>query len=113
MQTVSELLALKLLPARAAATAAVVLQALIFGVLHSYTDAPTYLLTAAAAGLAFGGAYAATRNLFVPVVAHFAVDLLAFLVCHVQVWPHVVRISSPCACSSEVRVGAGLSGGRG
>ncbi|KAL1496412.1 hypothetical protein AB1Y20_016367 [Prymnesium parvum] len=73
------------LPAPAAAALALVLQAAAFGVVHSYTPSPAYLLTALLAGLAFGGAFACTQNLFVPIAMHFMMDLISFMACHVQV----------------------------
>ena len=60
-------------------------QALLFGRLHSYTASVAYFAAATVAGCAFGAAFLATRNLAVPVLMHFAVDMVSFLVCHVQV----------------------------
>lgn len=73
------------LPPALAAALAVLVQALVFGRLHSYTDSPVYAVAATVAGLVFGGAFALTQNLWVPIVTHFVVDLVSFLVCHVQV----------------------------
>lgn len=64
---------------------AVIGQALVFGKLHSYTESSVYAVMAAVAGLAFGAAFAVTNNLWVPIVAHFVVDLVGFVACHVQV----------------------------
>merc|ERR1711974_166380 len=74
-----------LLPARAAIGVALVVQALLFGVLHSYTPSPSYLLAASIAALALGWAFASTGNMFVPVLMHFIFDFVSFSVCHVQV----------------------------
>lgn len=41
-------------------------------------------LSRSVAGIALGVAFAATNNLFVPIVAHFLLDLVSFCVCHVQ-----------------------------
>ena len=73
------------LPPALAAALAVLVQALVFGRLHSYTDSPVYAVAATVAGLVFGGAFALTKNLWVPIVTHFIVDLVSFLVCHAQV----------------------------
>lgn len=72
-------------PARVATAVAVATQALIFGCLHSYTSSVAYLATATLCGAAFGGAFATTGNIVVPIVMHFAIDLVSFLVCHYQV----------------------------
>ena len=74
-----------LLPLPTVTYLAVLLQALIFGVLHSYTSNPAYFLTASVAGLAFGAAFASTGNIAVPMVVHFLVDVVGFIACHVQV----------------------------
>jgi len=68
-----------------AAALAVLGQALVFGKLHSYTDSPVYAIAASVAGIIFGAAFALTGNLWVPIVTHFVVDLVGFVVCHVQV----------------------------
>jgi len=68
-----------------ATAAAVVVQALVFGVLHSYTSSVAYLATATVAGLAFGAAFASTSNLAVPIAMHFVIDMVGFLVCHYKV----------------------------
>lgn len=72
-------------PARSAGVAALALQALVFGKLHSYSSSPAYLIAATCAGLAFGAAYTLTANIWVPMIMHFFVDVVAFAVCHVQV----------------------------
>jgi hypothetical protein len=64
---------------------AVLVQALVFGRLHSYTDSPVYAVAATVAGLVFGGAFALTQNLWVPIVTPVVVGLVSFLVWHVQV----------------------------
>eukprot|EP00326_Haptolina_ericina_P004029 CAMPEP_0181229704 /NCGR_PEP_ID=MMETSP1096-20121128/34050_1 /TAXON_ID=156174 ORGANISM="Chrysochromulina ericina, Strain CCMP281" /NCGR_SAMPLE_ID=MMETSP1096 /ASSEMBLY_ACC=CAM_ASM_000453 /LENGTH=303 /DNA_ID=CAMNT_0023323367 /DNA_START=35 /DNA_END=946 /DNA_ORIENTATION=+ len=74
-----------LLPGQAAVAISVLAQAILFGVLHSYTPSPAYLITASLAGLALGGAFAASGSLLVPIVMHFLLDLVSFVVCHVQV----------------------------
>ena len=68
-----------------AVATAVLVQALVFGVLHSYTSSVAYLATATVAGLAFGAAFACTCNLAVPIVMHFVIDMVGFLVCHYKV----------------------------
>ena len=73
------------LTARASAAVAVVAQALLFGLLHAYTPSAVYVIAASLAGAAFGAAFACTSNLAVPVVMHFALDLVSFGVCHIQV----------------------------
>jgi len=73
------------LPAATAAAIAVTVQALIFGVLHSYSARYEYLATASVAGLAFGAAFARTSNIAVPMVMHFIIDVVGFLVSHWQV----------------------------
>ena len=73
------------LPAAAPVAIAVVAQAAIFGALHSYSARYEYLATATVAGLAFGWAFAATSNIFVPMVMHLIVDVVGFLACHWQV----------------------------
>mmetsp|Transcript_30035 Transcript_30035/g.96091 ORF Transcript_30035/g.96091 Transcript_30035/m.96091 type:complete len:308 (+) Transcript_30035:100-1023(+) len=78
-------LQLPLLPPRICALVALAAQALLFGRLHSYTASAAYFAAATVAGCAFGAAFLATRNLAVPVLMHFAVDMVSFLVCHVQV----------------------------
>ena len=60
-------------------------QALLFGLVHAYTPSAVYVVAASLAGAAFGAAFASTSNLAVPVVMHFALDLVSFGVCHVQV----------------------------
>ena len=72
-------------PAPAALFTSIGLQALIFGMLHSYTASRAYLIAATVAGALFGGAFALTRNLVVPCLMHFILDLVAFVFCHVQV----------------------------
>ena len=81
----AERLCLQLLPPRICALIALAAQALLFGRLHSYTASAAYFAAATVAGCAFGAAFLATRNLAVPVLMHFAVDMVSFLVCHVQV----------------------------
>ncbi len=71
-------------PAKYASAAAVAVQAGLFGLTHSYTNSATYLVTAAVAGVAFGAAFAATGSLLVPVIMHFVVDFVTFLLCHAQ-----------------------------
>lgn len=73
------------LPARAATAAAIVVQAVIFGKLHSYTSSGAYWLVAAGVGLLFGLACATTGSLAVAVWMHFCLDLTSFAVCHFQV----------------------------
>ena len=73
------------LPASAPVAIAVSVQAAVFGALHSYSSKYEYLLTASVAGLAFGAAFAASSNIFVPMVMHFIVDVVGFCVCHYQV----------------------------
>ena len=68
-----------------AAAIAVTLQALVFGALHSYSSRYEYLATATVAGLAFGAVFAATSNIYVPMVMHFIMDVVGFLACHWQV----------------------------
>lgn len=70
---------------RPTVAAAVAAQAILFGVAHSYTNSPVYLITASIVGMVFGAAFAATGNLAVPIAMHFAVDMVTFLACHVQV----------------------------
>jgi len=72
-------------PARPCVALAVAAQAILFGVLHSYTPSPVYVVAASLAGVCFGAAYASTANLAVPIIMHFAVDVVSFLICHVQV----------------------------
>ena len=71
-------------PARSCVALAVAAQAMLFGVLHSYTPSPVYVVAASLAGVCFGAAYASTANLAVPIIMHFAVDVVSFLICHVQ-----------------------------
>jgi len=85
VMSVAQALATRALSPAAATTAALSLQALIFGKLHSYTESRAYFLMASFVGACFGGAYAATRNIFVPILMHFVLDLISFLTCHVQV----------------------------
>ena len=73
------------LPAAFATAVACVVQALVFGVLHSYTASPAYLITASVAGLAFGAAFACTHNLAVPIAMHFIIDVVGFAACHYKV----------------------------
>jgi len=72
-------------PPALAAALAVFAQAIVFGRLHTYTDNAIYAIAAAVAGAVFGLAFALTANLWVPIVTHFVVDLVGFLVCHLQV----------------------------
>lgn len=72
------------LPSGWALGLALTLQALVFGAMHSYTASRAYFVAASLAGLAFGGAFAATRNLAVPIIMHFVVDLASFNICHWQ-----------------------------
>jgi membrane protease YdiL (CAAX protease family) len=72
-------------PAHLATSLSVIVQAIIFGVLHSYTATPAYFATASVAGLAFGAAFSSTANIWVPIVMHFVLDIVSFLICHVQV----------------------------
>jgi len=69
----------------AAGAVAIVVQALIFGALHSYSAKCEYLATATVAGLAFGWAFASTGNIGVPIAMHFVIDVAGFLACHWQV----------------------------
>ena len=86
LQTLLErLAALTPVPTGAGVVAATLLQAMVFGKLHSYTNSRAYFITATLAGLVFGAAFAATRNVAVPIVMHFVIDLVSFLVCHYQV----------------------------
>ena len=78
------------MPARACVALAVAAQAVLFGVLHSYTPSPVYVVAASLAGVCFGAAYASTANLAVPIIMHFAVDFVSFMICHVQ-----ARAASP------------------
>ena len=80
-----EALATRVMPARASAVFALAAQAVVFGRLHSYTNSASYFIAATIAGAAFGGAYLCSRNLAVPIVMHFIVDMVSFAVCHVQV----------------------------
>ena len=73
------------MPATLAASIACVVQAIVFGILHSYTPSPAYLITASVAGLAFGAAFTATHNLAVPIIMHFVIDVVGFSVCHYRV----------------------------
>ena len=73
------------LPVAAPAAIALVVQAGVFGALHAYSAKYEYLAVATLAGLAFGWAFAATGNIFVPIVMHFIVDVVGFLACHFQV----------------------------
>jgi membrane protease YdiL (CAAX protease family) len=75
----------RFLPARPAALLALAIQALVFGRLHSYTNSAAYFIAATVAGALFGGAYLCSRNLAVPILMHFVVDMVSFGVCHVQV----------------------------
>ena len=77
-------------PARACVALAVAAQAVLFGILHSYTPSPVYVVAASLAGVCFGAAYASTANLAVPIIMHFAVDFVSFMICHVQ-----ARAASP------------------
>ena len=85
LQTLLQLGLGLVLPAQVAIALAVSAQALLFGVLHSYTPSPAYLISATIAGASLGGAFAATGNLFVPMLMHFVLDFVSFTVCHVQI----------------------------
>ncbi len=85
MGATQKLLAVCSLSPRLAVGGAICTQALVFGVLHSYTASRAYFIAATVAGAAFGGAFAWSRNLAVPVLMHFVLDLVAFGFCHVQV----------------------------
>lgn len=82
---VEALLVWAALPNALATVVACVVQALVFGVLHSYTASPAYLITASVAGLAFGAAFACTHNLAIPIAMHFIIDVVGFAVCHYKV----------------------------
>lgn len=102
----------RLLPARPAALLALAVQALIFGRLHSYTNSAAYFIAATVAGAAFGGAYLCSRNLAVPILMHFIVDMVSFGVCHVQVSrsrPEAKRalVDDPSPIATALRRAAG------
>lgn len=86
LQTVLTALACRMrAPERAGAAFAVLAQGLCFGALHSYTASAVYFITATFAGVLFGAAFAGCHNLAVPIVMHFVLDFVSFIVCHVQV----------------------------
>jgi membrane protease YdiL (CAAX protease family) len=76
---VALLLARTGLPAVALNLGALLATSALFGQLHSYSSSPAYRIAAFFASAYFGALYLATNNVVVPIVAHFMVDMVAFV----------------------------------